>query len=172
MVTRSHSVSVLCFYLSMMKWNHGDSPSSIFTIKFNKIPNYYNSIKYEARRKSCKNTSYRTRQPTYSASTPTKKKENAADLAGQVHAAEDQMRRPLQGVRTKRGGGSLCRRRRKPLQAAAAVFRVGSGRSNDFARAGDRVSEGICVFYPFSKLFFYVSINVRRLKKAQTSFSV
>jgi hypothetical protein len=73
------------------------------------------------------------------------------------------MRRPLQGVRTKRGGGSLCRRRRKPLQAAAAVFRVGSGRSNDFARAGDRVSEGICVFYPFSKLF--LCFNQRKTSK-------
>jgi hypothetical protein len=119
MVTRSHSVSVLCFYLSMMKWNHGDSPSSIFTIKFNKIPNYYNSIKYEARRKSCKNTSYRTRQPTYSASTPTKKKKMR-----RIWRAKSMPRRTKCGGLSRAcgpsavvaasagGGGSLSKRRR------------------------------------------------------------
>jgi hypothetical protein len=86
------TVSVLCFYLSMMEWNHGNTVQVPSHYKFQKRKKkkkvkweehckYYNSIKYEARRKSCKNTSYRTRQPTYSASIPTKEKKRKTDQA-------------------------------------------------------------------------------------------
>jgi hypothetical protein len=64
-------------------------------------------------------------------------------------------------------GGSLSRRRRKTpdgggrsISSGGASF-VSCGEVECLlgVRARDRVSEGICIFYPFSK-FFYFSIHI------------